>query len=118
MGCSASGITKGSASNTSDAPRESDRSEFETDGKLDYGSAWHVSRDGGRATERVNCAAGCDVVGERDGDHLRLSMGEQWRFPLRCYDPDQLLFFYETTGENEVGISGVHVERGGASACW
>jgi CubicO group peptidase (beta-lactamase class C family) len=66
---------------------------------------------------------GCDVVIEREGDDVFLSMGEQvngrpfWRFPIRCYDrydsgSRYFKFVYETTGENEVGTSGVELNAG------
>ncbi len=63
---------------------------------------------------------GCDIVIEREGDDVFLSMGEQvngrpfWRFPIRCYDSGSryFKFVYETTGENEVGTSGIGLDAG------
>ena len=57
---------------------------------------------------------GCDVAVERRGDDVFLTMGESWRFPLRFLGKtgDELLFVYETTGENAVGISPVRLRPG------
>jgi CubicO group peptidase (beta-lactamase class C family) len=61
---------------------------------------------------------GCDVVIERRGDEMVLSMGEiqkgepYWRFPLRCHDASSLTFVYETRGENAIGVSAIRLHRG------
>jgi CubicO group peptidase (beta-lactamase class C family) len=56
---------------------------------------------------------GCDIVIKGKSPDLLLSMGTAvdgspcWSFPLRAYDGSALL--YETTGENEVGLSRVRL---------
>jgi CubicO group peptidase (beta-lactamase class C family) len=59
---------------------------------------------------------GSDIVIEHVDAQLILRMGKGldgqflWSFPLQSIEGDASTFVYETTGENEVGLSAIHVE--------
>jgi CubicO group peptidase (beta-lactamase class C family) len=59
---------------------------------------------------------GCDIVIEHVDAQLVLKMGKGldgqflWSFPLQSLEGAASTFVYETSGENEVGLSAMHVE--------